>query len=328
MKLIIPDKYRGTLTAAEAARAIAEGLGGECLCLPMADGGEGTAASLPGCSVIESSSVIGHGSGQAKLPLLHRSSYPLGTAIAHALSRDDSKICVAVGGTATADGGAGLLQALGVRFYDSAHKIIEQPLTPHIIADIAGADLSSADLHTLRQRLVILSDVEAGLTSGPLTALDFLQQKGADVADFPVITHSLQHLHELFGGSSPFDGAGGGIGYALAAVLGCRAALGAEYILGHLPVDWSKVELVATGEGSIDRQSLAGKVVGTVLEYCRQRNIPAVAFGGRISSDVTDERCIEVTPKDLPLPTPEAAYRLTVAAARSWAEKNQKKIST
>ena len=83
MKLIIPDKFRGTLTAARAACAIAEGLGGECLCLPMADGGEGTAAAMPGKHVIESAAIIGHNSPLRALPLTQRSSYSLEIGRAH-----------------------------------------------------------------------------------------------------------------------------------------------------------------------------------------------------------------------------------------------------
>ncbi len=321
MKLIIPDKFRGTLTAARAACAIAEGLGGECLCLPMADGGEGTAAAMPGKHVIESAAIIGHNSPLRALPLTQRSSYSLGSAIRNALDTRNDTIYVALGGTVTADGGAGLLQALGARFYSSDGSLMPQGATPDSISRIAHADLSDINTTLLRRRLLILSDVEAALTDGPLTALDFLPQKGATADDTKTIRHSLQHLHSLLGGTSPYDGAGGGTGYALAAVAGCRATLGAGYILDHLPVNWSRVRLVATGEGCIDKQSLGGKVVGSILRKCEKLQIPAIAFGGKIADGILDSRFIQVTPDGQPLPLPDHAYRLLREAARKWAKK-------
>lgn len=321
MKLIIPDKFRGTLTAARAARAIAEGLGGDCLCLPMADGGEGTADAIPGKHVIESAAIIGHSSPLRALPITHRSSYSLGSAISTVLDTCDDTIYIALGGTATADGGAGLLQALGARFYSSDGSLMPPGATPDSICRIAHADLSDIDTALLRRRLLILSDVEAALTDGPLTALDFLPQKGATADDTKTIEQSLRHLHSLLGGTSPYDGAGGGTGYALAAVAGCRATLGAAYILDHLPVDWSRVRLVATGEGCIDKQSLGGKVVGSILRKCEKLQIPVIAFGGKIADGLLDSRCIQVTPDGQPLPSPDDAYRLLSEAARKWAKK-------
>ena len=321
MKLIIPDKFRGTLTASRAARAIAEGLGGDCLCLPMADGGEDTAAALHGKLVIESAAIIGHSGPMRSLPVIHRSSYSLGNDIRSALATHDGTIYVAIGGTATADGGAGLLQALGARFYSSDGSLMQAGVTPETISHIAHADLSDIDTAMLHRRLLILSDVEAALTDGPLTALDFLPQKGATADDTKIIERSLRHLHSLLGGTSPYDGAGGGIGYALAAVTGCRATLGAGYILDHLPVDWSNVRLVATGEGCIDKQSLGGKVVGSILRKCEKLQIPAIAFGGKIADGILDSRFIQVTPDGQPLPLPDHAYRLLREAARKWAKK-------
>lgn len=319
MKLIIPDKFRGTLSAAEAARAISEGLGGDCLCLPMADGGEGTAAALPGFCVVESAAVIGHCSPISKQPILRRSSYNLGKAIRRALESDAEKVYVAVGGTATADCGAGMLQALGALFHDANGSRIFEALCPQTIRRIASVDLSP--LQEIRGRLCLLSDVEASLCGLGLSALDFLRQKGASTKDAIIIKYALTHMQSLIGGESPYDGAGGGIGYALASAIGCEAYSGAEFVLDHLPVDWSRVELVATGEGSIDGQSLGGKVVGCILRKCEQMGIPAVAFGGRVAAEISDDRCVEVTPPTLGMPDHPTAYTLLTEAARQWAEK-------
>ncbi|MDE6097839.1 MAG: glycerate kinase [Muribaculaceae bacterium] len=319
MKLIIPDKFRGTLSAAEAASAISEGLGGKCLCLPMADGGEGTAAALPGLNVIESASVIGHGSPTHARHILHRSSYDLGSAIKKALETQTSDIYIAVGGTVTADGGTGMLQALGARFLDKHCHVIENPLCPQNINHIAYADFSS--LESISARLYLLADVEASLTGPGLSALDFLRQKGAESSDIIIIRKALAHLQKICGGQSPYDGCGGGIGYALASLIGCRASLGAEFVLRHMPVDWSEINLVATGEGCIDHQSIGGKTVGCIIRECEKRKKTVVAFGGRVDSEITDSRCIEVSPKSPTLPNPEEAYAALREAAENWIKK-------
>ncbi|MDE5643682.1 MAG: glycerate kinase [Muribaculaceae bacterium] len=321
MNLIIPDKFRGTLTAAQAAQAISEGLGGDCLCCPMADGGEGSAEALPDLCVIESAKLIGHKSPLCGQSILQRSSYTLGLEIAEALSRHDGTVYIAVGGTVTADCGAGMLQALGAIFYDSCGRQISRQLCPDIIPEIHSMDISP--LHGIAPRLHLLSDVKATLTGPGLSALDFLSQKGASDKEKSIISKALSHMKSIAGGKSEYDGAGGGIGYALAGILGCPSSLGADFILDHMNIDWSEVDLVATGEGCIDSQSLGGKTVGCILRKCKKMQKEAVAFGGRVAPEISDSRCVAVTPPSISAPDPATAYRLLVEAARNWAKKHE-----
>ena len=319
--LVISDKFRGTLTAAQASRAIADGLRRvwddccEYLVLPMADGGEGTAALLPDQPVVESAQWIGHSCGDiVSEPVMQRSSAALGYAVNRMIS-GRGRAVVAIGGTVTADGGAGMLSALGARFYDRRHRLLTglSPATLPLVCDI---DLRP--VQHLSRRIIALADVEASLTGPGLSALDFLAQKGASPDDASRIRLALNHLQQLAGGHSPYDGAGGGVGYALCSVLGCKGCLGAGYMLSELKVDWSRVALVVTGEGSIDSQSLGGKSVGTIIRHCDSRGIPVVAFGGRVSPEITDSRCVAVSPQGA-VPEPAEAARLLREAAAAFA---------
>ena len=289
--LVCPDKFRGTLSAAEAAAAIAVGLHAAGIAdtceLPLADGGEGTLdvllAALDG-EVCEAS-VTGPGGSpvvarwglfrdrvaviemaQASgLALVRGANDPLtattrgtGELIALAAESGATSAIVGVGGSATIDGGLGALEALGWRL----------PL-PVVVA---------CDVQTLYR--------DAAVVFGP--------QKGAEPGVVDELTLRLVHLaDELFRRTSvdvqhlPGSGAAGGLAGGLAA-LGATLSPGFTVVADAVGF-WSQLEkatLVVTGEGRLDQTSLAGKVVGEVLRAAAAREIPAEVIAGDLASDI------------------------------------------
>lgn len=301
MLLVAPDKYKGTLTAREAADTIAKAWGRECIIAPMADGGEGTAevicqgaeweprsvarliegfvpsAETPvlgdyflnvrTCeAVIDSSAVIGlQGVDTSKRDLLSASSAPLGVAVRQLFEDGCTHVTIGIGGTSTCDGGEGFLQALG-------------------------------DYKAYRDKLLGLSDVQVPLLApvGQPSALMFAPQKGATEEMLPLLAEKLVAVEWKYGKAhTPFDGAGGGLGYAMASVIGCPVVPGAQYVLDGYDIDWEQIDLIFTGEGRYDSQTLRGKVVQVVREEGRRRGIPVLVFAGCVapcceSPDVID----------------------------------------
>ena len=285
MILIAPDKFKGTYTAEAMCQLMATAFRqadakAETICLPLSDGGEGFAAMwrAAGCSdhLVESSALVGFRNFSGDIPLMQRSSYALGAAITPGV-----ETIITIGGTAVSDGGAGFLQALGVRFYDADNCLITRYLTPETIPLIASADVSALKDY----RLTGVVDVKASLAGPGLSALDFARQKALPGEDLSALPRSLKHLQNVLGGCSPFDGAGGGLGYALASVIGAPCRAGAELSVKLIEplLASGKVSLVITGEGCVDRQTVeGGKLPDAVYRAAARRNIPVLVVGGRI----------------------------------------------
>lgn len=298
MILIAPDKFKGTFSAQEICAAISGllregGYSGPILCRPLSDGGEGIASTLmprgkrvapgvyedtDGARLVVSSEIVGFANfGNPMPPLMQRSSVALGLAVEPGVPTT-----LAIGGTATSDGGAGFLQGLGAEFYNPSGQLISKPITPALLPDISSADLSALSRYDLRG----IVDVKARLipdgNPSQLSALSFASQKGLDRADFSRLENNLRHLQHLLGGESPFDGAGGGLGYALASVVGAPCRLGGEVVLEKADIPWAEIFLVITGEGSVDLQtSRGGKLVDTIWREASRRGIPTVIAYGR-----------------------------------------------
>lgn len=333
MIVIAPDKFKGTMDATDAAMAIALGLreagvrDAIQLC-PMADGGDGTAELLadrlpPDCAVVESHACIGPQCFGNAAPML-RSSYAFGRAIALAL-RTHSHVLAAIGGTACCDGGAGMLQALGLKAYDADGRLIDTPLTPRLLPLVARTELPPAGIGA---RITALSDVQASLVPSPgvaLSALDFAPQKGFTAAELPLLRSALLHWGRIVapGRSSAIDGAGGGIGHALATVLGADVRSGAQYMLDIYAPDFAAASLIITGEGRIDRQTGAGKVVAAVADLAARRGIPVLAVAGSVEG-VPQFPVLAVDTPGTPPPSsrPEAMERLRAAVCNYFKGKN------
>lgn len=365
---ICPDKYRGTLTAMEAATVIAGALGAiandyDVRIAPMADGGEGTAALLgrlhsatlgrqvatvdpigndlraqwwlnPASAeaFIDSASVIGHDTVDGKLDPWHSSSYGLGVAIRKILDSDPRlTLNVCLGGTVTVDGGAGLLQGLGWRFYGIAGTTIPVPILPGQL-DKVYSIVPPSDHEMLSTRIKAISDVKAPLWGlDEISSLTFAPQKGVnedELSKLRKLLHSWEVASIPLPADSEISGAGGGTGFALQRVVGALASLGAEELIGAYGIfhDMAPGSVVITGEGCLDEQSSAGKVVGTLARRCQSQGITCIVLPGTTKhSQLTTNRSpltTNVVPcdhflSDQPL-TPEVAKeRLRLATIRA-----------
>lgn len=279
MIVVAPDKFKGTLTARQTGDIIADVLrsrGLDAHVFPMADGGEGTCAVferfIPQINCVESSSFHPEGS------IVHRSTYGLGIELLKSLRKGAT--CLAIGGTRTADGGAGLLQALGYKFLREDGSEILQPMCPCLLLSVAAVQPPDSLPFGL-DSLIGLADVEASLLPPGLSAMDFLTQKGADEEDKRIIFKALKNLENMLGTGGKYAGAGGGLGYALETVLGAQVEAGAPFIGRHvLPAQ--DVDAVFTGEGALDFQTAGGKVVHFLAKYALLHSAPLWVLAGTV----------------------------------------------
>lgn len=316
--LVAPDSFKGSATATQVATAVRDGWLTErpadrVVLAPMADGGEGTgdafAAAVPdarrmpievdgpdGRRVRCSWVLLPDGTGVVELaaasglPLMRRPdpfaahTLGFGQAIADALDRGADRLLLAIGGSASTDGGAGLLTALGGRFLDDTGRPV--PLGNTGLAAIARVDVSG--LRPLPPRgAVVLGDVDAPLLGPRGAGAVFGPQKGARPADVPVLEAGLRRLAEATGGNAaaPGTGAAGGAGFGLrlwGATLSSGAAAVGQAL--ELPRLVAAADAVITGEGRYDRQTAAGKVPAYVLALARAQGVPALLVAGSTST--------------------------------------------
>ncbi|MEV4146719.1 glycerate kinase [Amycolatopsis sp. NPDC049691] len=308
--LVAPDKFKGSLTAAEVASAVAAGLADaslEVATLPVADGGDGTvdaavaagyervtvpARGPTGVPVTASYAVRGdtavvelaEASGLHRLPgapaPLTATSVGTGDVIAAAVVAGCRRIVLGVGGSACTDGGAGLLTALGARLSDSSGR--ELPFGGAALARLASLDVSGLS----RVDIELACDVDNPLYGPSGAAVVYGPQKGASPADVETLDSALRHWASVAGpefADRPGAGAAGGVGFAAMAVLGARMRPGISLLLELLGFEsaLAGASLVITGEGSLDRQTLSGKAPAGVARAAAAAGIPCVAVSGR-----------------------------------------------
>ena len=325
--VIAPDSFKGSLTAMQAAEAIAAGVrrarpDAEVILMPLADGGEGTVEALVvatggwrhnarvmgplggpveaawgrlgpgGDAVIEMAAAAG-------LPLVppdkrdprRTTTFGVGEILRQAVEAGAKRLIIGLGGSATNDGGAGAMQALGVRFWDAAGDPLPAPITGGDLIHLARVDASA--LHTLFAgvEVVIASDVTNGLLGPTGASAVYGPQKGADAATVAELDAALTRYAAVLSrdlgrdvAALPGAGAAGGMGAGLMAFLGARMQSGIDLVLDAARfeeraqgADW-----LLTGEGRIDAQTLSGKTISGVLRRCRPLGIPAIAFGGSV----------------------------------------------
>ncbi|MFF4893661.1 glycerate kinase [Micromonospora chersina] len=319
--VVAPDSFKGSVTADDAARALAHGWlaqrpGDDVRLLPLADGGEGTvdafAAALPdaerrtmtvpgpdgrpvsaawllrpdGTAVLE----LAQSSG---LPLMGRPdplgahTYGLGVVARAALAAGATRLVIGLGGSASTDGGAGALRALGLRLQDEGGR--DLPLGGAALADLARLDATYL-LPAPPDGVQLLVDVTAPLTGPAGAAAVYGPQKGAEPADVTLLDAALRRLADLAGGDPDESGAGaaGGTAYGLAAVWGARIVPGATTIaeLVGLADALAGADVVLTGEGRFDETSLSGKVVGSLLDSAASAGVRVGVVAGQISGPV------------------------------------------
>ncbi|MFI1971278.1 glycerate kinase [Streptomyces cinnamoneus] len=322
--LIAADKFKGSLTAAQVAGHVAAGLRraaptADVTALPVADGGDGTVdaalaagfarreaavtgplgepvvaayalRAADGTAVVE----MAGASGLRLLPggrsaPLTATTYGTGELLRAALDAGARTIVLGVGGSATTDGGSGMLAALGGRLADGAGR----PVGPGgaALAALAEADLSGLDERLARTRVVLASDVDNPLTGPRGAAAVYGPQKGASPADVEVLDAALAHYAAVLDGgeraAEPGAGAAGGTGYGALVGLGAAFRPGIEVMLDVLGFETALegAGLVITGEGSLDEQTLHGKAPVGVARAARARGVPVVAVCGRLALD-------------------------------------------
>lgn len=323
--LIAADKFKGSLTAVQVAERVTAGLrrvapGLDVEALPVADGGDGTvdaavaagferreirvagplgqevtaAFALRGdTAVVE----MAEASGLQRLPAgvfapLTASTYGSGELLRAALDAGARTIVFGVGGSATTDGGAGMLSALGARFLDEDGEPV--PPGGGGLAELARADLSGLDPRLSAVELVLASDVDNPLTGPKGAPAVYGPQKGASPDDVAALDAALAHFAKVLEtavgpraaehAAAPGAGAAGGIGYG-ALLLGARFRPGIEVmldVLGFAPA-LDRAGLVITGEGSLDEQTLHGKAPAGVAAAARAAGKDVVAVCGRLA---------------------------------------------
>lgn len=323
MKIVLaPDKFAGTLSAAEAARAMADGWraarpADALLLVPMADGGEGTIdvveaaapqarrellevvdargraargawLALPdGRALVEAAQACGLSrlAPEDRNPLL-ATSYGVGQLLAAAAAAGHREIVVGLGGSATVDGGAGMAIALGHQLRRADGNGVK----------VGGGFLRDLDRVQLGPPLpatvVVASDVTTPLLGPAGAVATFGPQKGAAPADLPVLEQALTTLadvveRDLNGGpwrDLPGAGAAGGLGFGLAAFCGARIVGGAAAVaqLVGLEDALDGADVVMTGEGALDRQTAEGKTPAYIARVARERGLRVLAVAGRV----------------------------------------------
>ena len=323
--MIAPDKFKGSLTAAEVASALAAGLlradaSVELRTIPVADGGDGTVdaavsagferrvATVRGplgtpteaaFAVSNHTAVVelSEASGLRRLPPgvfdpLRSSTYGAGEVIRAALDAGARTVVLGVGGSASTDGGAGLLAALGARFLDAAGAELE-PCGAEL-AGLASVDLAGLDERIAQTEVILATDVDNPLLGTFGAAAVYGPQKGAAPDDVLALETGLGRLvdvltkqlgeHAVAAAAQPGAGAAGGVGYGAIVGLGASVRPGIELMLELLGVEQALrgARLVVTGEGSLDEQSLRGKAPVGVARLAALHGVPVVAVCGQL----------------------------------------------
>ncbi|MEQ8231598.1 MAG: glycerate kinase [Gammaproteobacteria bacterium] len=329
MRIVIaPDSFKESLAADAVARAIARGIthvlpDAALDLVPMADGGEGTVAALVaatggreetchvtgprGETTAARFGMLGDGvtavvelaaaSGLALVPADARdatatTTYGTGQLLRAALDAGSREIVVAIGGSATVDGGAGLVQALGAAFRRADGAVIDTPLTGGLLSTVASIDVGQLDARLAATPIRIACDVDNPLLGAHGAAAVFGPQKGATPAQVALLDEALAHFYDLVEPALGVEvreragaGAAGGAGAALMAFLGASLRPGVEIVMEAIDFErrLAGADLVVTGEGRLDAQTLHGKTPHGIARAARARGIPVVALGGSIA---------------------------------------------
>ncbi|MFI0815758.1 glycerate kinase [Streptomyces sp. NPDC021098] len=367
--VVAPNCLRGYATAAEVAEALAAGVhragrGADVALRPLADGGDGTLDALyAACggsrhpveavdvlgrtrkaqwlaldgrtAAVETAGLCGLGALRPhELRPLEAASTGAGQALAAAVAAGATTVLLGLGGTAVVDGGAGALAALGARFLDRDGRDV--PPGPAGIAEAVRVDLAPARRLLSGVTLRLLADVRTPL-SGNLDS--FGAQKGITEHNRPAAVRALRHLAALLADAgdqgagqrfrAPWYGAGGGIGFGLAAVADTTAGSGAEALLEITdPHDTVRTApLALTAEGAVDAATWHGKLPGTVARLRRERGLPTAlvavrATGSAGTGPLVTTHLIADPPPTAPVTGDalrEGLARAAEAACRTWA---------
>lgn len=330
MKIVIaPDSYKESLSALEVANAIEQGFreiwpDADYVKLPVADGGEGTVEAMVeattgrivevdvtgplgepvtafyGLSGDERTAFIemAAASGLEQVPVtlrdpLKTTSWGTGELIRHALDVGVEHIIIGLGGSATNDGGAGMVQALGAKLLDAQQNDIGQGGAA--LEALSQIDISQLDKRLAACRIEVACDVTNPLTGKEGASAVFGPQKGATAETIDRLDTALAHYAQIIARDLKVDvlelaggGAAGGMGAALYAFCGAQLRRGIEIVTDALQLDAcvADADLVITGEGRIDSQTIHGKVPVGVAKVAKRYNKPVIGIAGSLTADV------------------------------------------
>jgi glycerate kinase len=326
--LIAPDSFKDCLSALQVAAALERGIlkilpDVSCTLIPLADGGEGTVESLidatggkkislrvrdPLMREVDSFyGLTGDGTtaviemaAASGIELLQpeerdpwvTTTFGTGQLIKDALDRRVNKILLGIGGSATNDGGAGMAQALGIRFMGKFGQINVQG--GGALAEVQGIQMLALDPRIADTEIIVACDVDNPLTGERGASAVYGPQKGADGQLVEKLDNNLLHLAALLRDqlkkdveNIPGAGAAGGLGAGLVAFLDAKLVRGFQMIAGvvGLEEELSKADLVITGEGKLDAQTRFGKTPFGVAQMAKQFGKPVIAVAGTIDED-------------------------------------------
>jgi glycerate kinase len=327
--LISPDSFKGSLSAHEAADAIEQGVlqalpNALVIKHPISDGGEGLVSVLTpalggkfmttevngplngqrvkarwGISADGSIAVIemAEAAGLSLVPGDRRdpkvtTTYGVGELIRAALDAKASSIIIGIGGSATNDCGAGMAEALGIRFLDGSGIPVGRGGAA--LARVEQIDLRQRDPRLNRVEISVACDVQNRLCGEDGASAVYAPQKGASAADVVLLDKALERLGELVQSSMhieilkiPGGGAAGGLGAGLVAFCGAKLQSGIELVLQVTKFEESlrKSDLVITGEGKIDRQVRFGKALSGLIQCAKRQGLPVIAVVGDVEGD-------------------------------------------
>ncbi|WP_373897858.1 glycerate kinase [Haloimpatiens sp. FM7315] len=330
MKFVLaPDSFKESMTAKEVADSMEKGIkkvfpSAECIKVPMADGGEGTVQSLidatlgelvnvkvigplgnevtasfgisgdKNTAIIEMASASGIHlvKKEDRNPLL-TTTYGTGMLIKSALDKGVKHILIGIGGSATNDGGAGMIQALGAKLLDKEGK--EIPFGGGALNRLNSIDLSNLDRRLKDISIDVACDVKNPLTGENGASKVFGPQKGATLEMVETLDKNLTHYAKIIKKclnkevlNIPGSGAAGGLGAGLMAFLNAELKSGVELVIKFTDLEnkMQGADFVFTGEGSIDSQTICGKTPYGVSMTAKKLGIPVIAFAGKIGTGI------------------------------------------
>lgn len=318
------DSFKGSMTSQEANRMVKEALPEDRVnCFSVADGGEGTVEAfveiLNGEYIKED--IIGVNAGKyegkwgwiedtktaiievaegagliqadkKELNPKYQISYGVGLQIEGALYRGAKRIILGLGGSATIDGGIGLLQALGVQFLDDQGEKLD--IMPVPLDQVKSIDRSDLNPRLKEVEWLIASDVDNPLTGKNGAVQIFGEQKGLAKNQLAAYDEKMARYAELVIQETgkdkrniPGAGAAGGIGFAMLSFFDAEIVGGLNLLaeIGNLEAKIKEADIIVTGEGKFDDQSLSGKVPVAISRLAKKHGIPVILFAGRIDSD-------------------------------------------
>lgn len=324
MKIVIAiDSFKGSLSSKDAEKTVEEAIHSllpecETICIPIADGGEGTLSVIMETTGATLHTVLAHNpcmeiipaqygisaDGQTAfiemaaisgLPLIRKdqqnpmetTTFGTGELILDALQKRCTRFIVGIGGSATNDGGTGTLQALGFKFMNYEGKPLG--LGGKTLIEISRIDHSQVNPLLKKAHFIVACDVQNPLYGPEGSAFVYARQKGANDAMIFELDKGMQSFAEIIQKETgkdishiPGSGAAGGLGGGMLALLKAELKSGADLLLDFCKFE-EKIpgaDLIITGEGSIDRQSLMGKIPGKILQIANKHHIPVIGISG------------------------------------------------